>query len=422
MQKRVLLIFMIMLALLWQVPAMASEVDILVEKLVEKGVLNKQDASVILRETKAEAEKEREATIAATKEALMSGEDAPFMLASAVPEFIKNTKIKGDFRLRYEYRDRDPSTDRHRGRYRFRLGFVTKVNDKVEVGYGLASGGSDPRSTNQTFTDSFETPDLRLDYAYAAYTPFDWLQLIGGQMKNPLWLPGGSFLWDGDIRPQGISVVMNRTFGAVDVFMNNGFWILDERSSDSNDPIMFVAQPGYKVNLGKNAYFKNAVTWYQFHNVKDTVLDYTSGTNSTDLAGNLAEDYDAFVLSGELGYKTGIAFMPFAAMYGEYVNNYTTSSDDSGYGIGIKFGHEKAKKGKWQAGLSYHRLERDAWLDVLPDSDTYGGSTNVKAIIAKFKYGLMDNVEFGATFFHSKPISGVSLDEDLLQVDMVFKF
>jgi len=397
-------------------------VDILVEKLVEKGVLSKQDASVILKETRAEAEKERKETIAATKEALMTGKDAPFMLASAVPSWIKNTTFKGDFRLRYESVERTNNSDRHRGRYRFRLGFDTKVNDKFNVSYGLATGNDDPRSTNQSFTDSFETPDIRLDYAYATYKPFGWLQLLGGKMKNPLWTPGGSFLWDSDINPEGVSAVMNHKAGGVELFMTSSFWVIDEIANDSNDPIMWVVQPGYKVNLGKNAYFKNAVALYEYSNVKGGALDFSGNTN-TRVGGQLAEDYDAFVVSGELGTKTGIELIPFVSAYGEGVNNYDAdNSEDSGYGFGVKIGHEKVKKGAWQAGLSYHRLERDAWLDILPDSDTFNGGTNFKAIIGKITYGLMDNVELGACYITSQEIEGARRNDDRLQVDMVFKF
>lgn len=421
MQKRMMCcMFMALVVLLWQAPAAAGEVDILVRKLVEKGVLSRQDAEDILRETRIEAEKEREQTIAATKEALISGEDAPFMLADALPAWIKNTRIKGDFRLRYESKERDGSPDRHRGRYRFRLGFVTKVNEKVEVGYGLASGSSDPRSTNQTFTNSFETPDLRLDYAYASYRPFDWLQLIGGQMINPIWLPS-SLLWDSDIRPQGVAAVLNYKTGSFDLFMNNAFFVLDEVSGREDDPVMWVFQSGYRVNLGRQAYFKNALTIYEFSNVKGSALDYSSGTNTT-VGGVLAEDFDAFVVSGELGVQTGVAFMPFAAAYGEYVNNRTTGDADSGYVYGIKVGHDKVGKRQWQVDLGCYRLERDAWLDILPDADNYGGETNMQAIVAQFKYGLMDNVELGGKYARSEPLSSVDLEEDLFQVDLVFKF
>jgi hypothetical protein len=267
MNTRKLLTGIAALLLMWCAPAMASEVDILIRKLVEHGVLTQEAADDILQETRAEAEKERTETIAATKEALLTGTDAPFMLADAIPSWIRNTTIKGDFRLRYQMTNREGRADRDRGRYRLRLGFITKINDKVSIGYGLATGDSNPRSTNQDFTNSFETPEINLDYAYASYTPFDWMKLIGGKMPNPLWLPGGSYLWDSDIRPEGVTAALQHKVGGVELFLTTGFWVLDEVRDDSNDPTMWVFQPGYRVNLGTDAYFKNAVTLYEFANV-----------------------------------------------------------------------------------------------------------------------------------------------------------
>ena len=67
----------------------------------------------------------------------MTGKDAPFML-SALPAWVKNTTLKGDFRLRYQYTDREGDVgNRNRGRYRLRLAVVTKLNEKVDVGFGV---------------------------------------------------------------------------------------------------------------------------------------------------------------------------------------------------------------------------------------------------------------------------------------------
>ncbi len=432
MNKKTVLTVVMALLFVWQSPAPAGEVDILVKKLVEKGVLNQQDADVILQETKAEAAKERTETIAATKEALMTGKDAPFVLAEAIPAWIRNTTIKGDFRLRYQYTDRDSTSERNRGRYRLRIAAITKVNEKVDVGFGFATGGSNPRSAVQDMNNSFDKPEIRLDLAYATYKAFKWLTLTGGKFQNPLWLPGDSYLWDSDIRPEGVSAVMNHKAGEVELFMNSGFWILDEnnnqdtkdpKAGNKSDPLMWVVQPGYKVNLGKRAYFKNALTLYEFINVEGAVLDYTSKSNTLGTDKTLKYDYDAAVLSGELGYRTGFLLMPFAAVYGEYINNRRVSSGDSGHAFGLKFGHEKVvKRHQWQAGLHYNRLERDAWLDIFPDADTYGGQTNVEAYILRLTYGLMDNVDFTTNFYHSSPLSGPDDEEENLHVELNFKF
>jgi hypothetical protein len=424
MKRGTLLLMAMVLLFMCQAQAMAGEMDILVRKLVEHGVLTQQDADEILQETRVEAEKERQETIAATKEALMTGEDAPFMLADAVPSFIRNTKIKGDFRLRYQHNDREGgNTNRNRGRYRLRVGFVTKINEKVDVGFGFATGDGNPRSANDDMNNTFENPGIRLDLSYASYKPFDWLTLVGGKFKNPLWLPGSSFLWDSDIKPEGISMSINRTFGGVEFFMNNGFWILGEFKDDSDDPFMWVMQPGYKVALGDQAYFKNALTVYQFSNVKGNDFKYSSGSNTRNPDLTYAKDYDAVVVSGEVGYKTGLALIPNAALFSEYIHNTSTSSKNNGYIVGFKFGHAKVKKPRqWQATMHYQRLEKDAWLDTFPNADVYSGETNTESYVLNFAYGLMDKISLGANYYHSLPLTGPSDDDDVFQLDLLIKF
>jgi len=58
----------------------------------------------------------------------------------------------------------------------------------------------------------------------------------------------------------------------------------------------------------------------------------------------------------------------------------------------------------------------------LPDSDTFGGETNMKAVLAKLTYGLRDYVELGTTYIRSKRLEGDNIDENLIQADVVFKF
>ena len=56
---------------------------------------------------------------------------------------------------------------------------------------------------------------------------------------------------------------------------------------------------------------------YQFSNVKGSTLKYSSKSNTLN-GTTYAEDFDSLVLSGELGYQTGLALIPFASLYSEY--------------------------------------------------------------------------------------------------------
>ncbi|MCP4626463.1 MAG: hypothetical protein GY850_23580 [bacterium] len=420
MFKKFVIVFAVMAVfVLTAAAAPAGEIDILLEKLVEKGVLSKDDAETVLQETRKEAAAERRRRAKDTSEAFPSG--GGFAGIADLPKWVKNTSLKGDLRLRYQYSNRSGSSDRHRGRYRLRLGFVTEVADKVQVGFGLATGGSDPRSTNQTMTNSFETADVRLDYAFARYRPFDWLVLLGGKFKNPLWCPS-DLLWDSDIRPEGVAAQLKHTTGTVELFLNTGFWIIDERSRDEQDPVMFVAQPGYKLRLGEKVYFKNALTYYEFNQVKGTLLDHSGGSNTLRDDG-LRRDYDAIAVSAELGFKTPFERAPFCAVFGEYVRNLEAGSANGGHLLGVKFGDKKvSKRHQWQARVMYRRLERDAWLDVLPDSDAYSGRTNADGFEAVLKYGLMKNVSLGLDYYHMEHIQGASRSENVLQIDLGLKF
>ena len=158
----------------------AGEVDILLQKLVEKGVLTAGEAQEIKTETQEQVKLE-----------IAQGKNA------SLPQWLQTTKFKGDFRLRGQRQYKksnnnnsagDTSIERSRARYRLRFGAESKVFDRAKVYFGLASGDSgDPRSTNQTLQDQFSKKNIYIDYAYADYIAAPWATLIGGRMKNPLW-------------------------------------------------------------------------------------------------------------------------------------------------------------------------------------------------------------------------------------------
>ena len=415
------------------VSARAGEVDILVEKLVKKGILNKQEATEVLQEVSEaswkEKDQERAEAIKGTKDALKK--DNPSLFAGEIPEWVRKMQIKGDLRLRYENIDRDVPgySQRERYRYRLRLGVVTKVADDMEVGFGFASGSDDPRSTNQTYGNEFSKSDVRIDYAYAKYKPFSWVTLLGGKFDNPLWIPTDTF-WDYDIHPDGVAAQFNYAYTpTIDLFMNTGVFILDEVPTDENDPSVFVVQPGSKIKFG-DAYFKNAVSYFQSNNVKNHLFTAWSAKTNTlhgineQHPGTLKYDFNCYTLSGELGTKIPLTYLPFGALFGEYEKNTKAhGGQDTGYVYGVKFGYEKVTKlNEWQISARYAKLEQNAWLDFLPDSDTYDGRTGVKGPKFQLQYGLMKNVWATATYFNSKMLYGGPQTEDRVQFDLNLKF
>jgi len=196
-------------------PTYAAEVDVLINKLVEKGILSQQEAGQLLNEMQKEGARQ-ETTVKETaekvaKETAQKAVKEESKTWAKLPTWVDRISVKGDFRLRYQYEDikadNGDVTNRNRGRYRWRLGVVADVTEdkKWQVGFGLASGSGDPRSTNH---NDFETPDARLDFAYAQYQPFKEWKIIGGQFKNPIYQTK-DLVWDSDIRPQGVTAPFN---------------------------------------------------------------------------------------------------------------------------------------------------------------------------------------------------------------------
>ena len=395
-----------------------TQVDALIEKLVEKGILDRQE-SIKLKSEIAEDEK-------------IVREEG---LKQSLPAWVREMKLKGDFRLRYQYEKKKGSntnagntTERDRARIRFRLGAETKVNDQTKVLFGLASGGTDPRSTNQTLENSFELKDIRLDYVYGEYAPFSWAAFLGGRMKNPLWEPG-DLLWDTDINPEGLAAKFKgKVNDRLETYLNTGAFVLDENAAAS-EPLIYALQPGLKWKLNDKVSSNIAVSYYGSSQVKGAILDYSAGSNTNNGRRGLLYGLSAFSPSVELAVKDPLRSLgiglPYASFFGEYVHNLPSAK--SGYLGGLKIGHEKVSNARqWQLRYFYSMLATDAWLDILPDSDRYGGRTGIRGHELLLTYGLGKNwsleLDYYRTDLTTTHADTAAKTENIFQADLNFKF
>ncbi len=419
--------------------AAVTQVDSLIEKLVEKGILNKEEA----RELKTEI---------LTDTQLLTEESAK----QTLPKWVQDMKLKGDLRVRYQNERRDSSNSRNRGRVRMRLGLETNVNDKVSTGIGIATGSGDPRSTNETMENSFEKMDLRLDYAYAKYSPTSWASLTAGKMLTPFWTPK-DLIFDSDIAfDGGVASLKSKKFlnNKAELFFNTGLFILDEGNGASTgtkenfDPFMYVVQPGLNLKTTPNTNLKLAVAYYGLDNLRGQLrLPYSSSTNTvsscTNSAGTASSCYAhdfkpvsggmEFTVSnplGDSGFFSDLGVDEFG-VFGEYVKNTAGMVDEhtDGFLAGAKIGAKKVVGAKqWQLSYNYRRLERNAFLDNFPDSDFYGGGTHVQGHEAALTLGLGKNVSLDFDYYRATPIGGEEVDtrqakvENLIQADLNLKF
>ncbi len=335
-------------------------------------------------------------------------------------------ELKGDIRLRTQVEDKknDSNERRTRQRIRFRLKGKAEVTDQTQVKFGFATGSADQRSTNQTLENSFQTPDIRLDYAFVSHKVTDVLTVFGGKMKNPLWTPS-DLLWDSDINPDGAAFRYNHDMDSFELILNTGAFVLDDKNG--SDPSLFVIQPIAKMMIG-DIKATGGLGVYFTKNVKNnTDLDSKDAgdTAKPDSYGNGRDkEYIPIVLSGQLDIHDTFG-LELIRPFGEIVYNTNSPASDAEKGgiAGVKFGNKKVKGfGTWQVKASYRYLQSDAWLDVLPDSDAYGGKTNSKGFEVAVKYGLTKAVAVGLDVYSMDKISGDTQKQTLAQLDLSVKF
>jgi hypothetical protein len=410
----------------------AGEIDLLLQKLVDKGVLTGAEAQQVKIETQEQVKKE----IATGK-------------SFSLPAWVQNIKLKGDMRLRYQYKHTkntgDIQKDENIGRVRMRLGVESKINDKLIAGIGIATGEGDPRSTNVTFgkTKGSTTGgagysskmEVRLDYAYAKYTPKPWLELVGGKMLlgDVFWEPT-DLIWDTDITPEGAVIGFNKDLiPGTSVFAKTGGLVIIDDTADTSDPAMaYIVQAGANQKINDALSLKGALTMYNFSNLKGQLSNSKSSAtntgNTTAGTGRYTYNYNMLNPALELSIKE-----PFKAVglhiealkfFGEYVNNLAVSTKNTGFSVGFQFGNAKVEKwGDWQVRYVYAMLEKDAVLDALPDSDRYGGKTGMRSHEGSVNFGLGKNTSLGLDVYRSWNImSSAKAPETLVQFDWNMKF
>ncbi len=399
----------------------AGEIDILLDRLVEKGILSGTEAHQIRYETEEEVKKE-----------------ISLQTHRTLPYWLQSITIGGDIRIRYQRENNNNLTfTRSRMRERLRLYLTSKINENVFAYTAIATGeNGDSRSTNQTFTDNFSKKSVWLDYAYIEYYPYYWLSFTAGKVKQAFW-SSNDMLWDSDINQEGGFLRTESVFGSnFRNYVYAGFFIIKENQTLKeqyfnyfSNLIALRSEDGFStLNL--------SVSYYDFRNIKgNNELSNRPGSNyikaNSTLLGKYLYDYRNIVIDAEFSrsIEKSLSFFMFnvnnMTLFSTIVKNTAISSkkNNNGWILGFRIGQEKVS-GPWDFSLSYSRrwLEADAWLDTYPDSDFYGGSTDVKGDEVIFTVGLGRDYTLTLDYYNSKTIESNKKGEEVLQLDLNVKF
>ena len=363
------------------------------------------------------------------------------------------TKLKGrgDFRYRHEMIDpervvngqAEDAADRTRHRIRARLGFDYKVTDTLKGTLLFATGGDDPRSSNQTLGGTGTRKSIGVDMAYVDWKFMDGANLVLGKQPHPYFRPGQSMFFDGDFNPEGGAVKFDRGmfFGT-----GYGWWLTEQYNAnpkgENNDSNLFGAQVGMKFPLlgGETVL---AAHYFDCGACQDNSPLYANngnGNTTFTLPGSttnlLRYDYEILQLSAQMG--TTLLGQPFT-FWADYGQNMASGVEyDTAYGVGVVLG--KASNAKtWEVGLSYQDIGKDALFAQFIDSDFGDGVAGADGWVLKAGYAPVRNVTLNATYLkNQRTICGTGtapnnrtcgagipeyeLDYDRWQLDVNYKF
>ena len=297
----------------------------------------------------------------------------------------------------------------------------------MDAVFRLASGSSDPVSTNQTLDGGFSSKNIWLDQAYFNWHPSSLLNVLGGKVKNPFFTPGKTeLLWDGDLNPEGMALMIHHRTDSFGFFLNaGGFWITERKADD--DSMLYGAQLGlelmpsdsFKVTLGGSVFSYTEVKDYApFYDAGDSFGNSVTTDSEMD-AIYYATDFTEMEGFLELGMKLGN--LPLS-IFGDYVVNTDADEYDTGYLAGISLGKCK-EPWSWALGYNYREVEADAVLGAFTDSDFAGGGTDAKGHEASFSLQVAKNAKCEVSYFMNElGLESSSTDYNRLMVDVNFKF
>jgi hypothetical protein len=430
--------------------AMAQASDVLLDKLVEKGVLTVKEANDLREEADKDFSK-------------------AYSAKSGMPDWVRSFRINGDFRGRYDQITGDngsgnaPYVARERFRYRARIGATANMTDDIEVGVRIGSGDTSSViagqgsafSGNTTMDSDASRKPVFIDLAYAKYTPASWAELQVGKMMDQVW--ASPMIFSPDYNPEGAQERFSMPLGQNhSVNLTGGQWVVTENSA-AVDTFAFVEQVDWTAKWHKKFSTRVGIGAYSFFDrggVTATDESYVSAyQNGTPLNGTYAnanglvygaQNINPIFVRAEATYS--LDSFPFykgefpITISGEYVNNPGANglmangthqpydgTQNTAYNAGVTFGSSK-QKGNWQIGYTYKNIETASlWRGFIDDNFGFNGKggTDVRGHLISASYKVFAPLQLGVSYFKTEQINNIPTklnEQDRLFVEMIFSF
>ena len=334
-------------------------------------------------------------------------------------DWASRVNISGDIRVRYEDKQSDAKgVHENRQRIRARLALAAKINDEVDAGFRIVTGGA-TTSTNQDLEDNFVGKDIFFDRAFIDWHPnfAPGAHLIAGKMKQPWYDLGHGLIWDTDVNPEGLALTYEKKFGDAKIKATSGYFIVNDGknlvvSSSANDGFsqdMKMFHGGISGEMKFTDSVKGSVGFNTY--IYDDAIGNTHG--------NLNTDAELYELAGALDIDTGL--LP-VKLYGQYVINAAASDGNQNVawlaGVGTKYKN-------FSLDYNYRDTQEDAVVDAFNDSDFSDGNTSSRGHKLKLGYKISKNFSTSVTYYAAKEYGAANPDGnnvDILHVDLQAKF
>jgi hypothetical protein len=363
----------------------------------------------------------------------------------------------GDLRLRYEgfnWPDHFDEGDRHRFRFRFRVGFKAQVTNNVKVGFQLRSGNPDnPISDNQSLDTGFDKKTISISEAYADWQATKYFALIAGKFRPKKLWTASDLQWDDDVVVEGAMQTFDWKLGGVMKKLDVNVWqfVMNESGSGS-DSYSFGGQVVPVFGLGAKNELAVGLTYETFVEPSEVAELYFNEVLDID-SGYVTNLVDPDTLQLVSDFNVGSAF---AAWKNKSIKNWpikvtlytyknfgaedavgailpavpgglldplavaNASDNDTAFFGRIQIGDYK-KPGQVAVRFSRYDSKPDAMFFAYSQSDTRR-STNVDGYRADVRIGMPMKDFINLTWYQTDWTLGEDTTMDRWQVDYIFNF
>ena len=320
----------------------------------------------------------------------------------------------GDLMLRYDRVTDIPrpvEPDIHAAFGRARLGVLYDPIPTLQFGAAvkLAESSID-NSENRSYNLNERANDIALDQAFVRWRPNDTASLLAGKAVFPLEL--SPMVWDGDLRPIGVSGQFAMPIGEFDhLGFTAGYFAGDLPYGD--DSRIGAAQLAWHWREGAPAGASVLVSYLAFSDLEQLVLQGQSRTNRR-IAGSNRLVSDFRLLDLQLVGRARVADLPLEVRL-DVARNLGADDQRNAARASAQLGDSRRARG-WEIGIAAQRIQRDAVMAAF-NSDDWWFHSWARGVMPWLAYGFSDTWSARLAAFHERR-DGVADPTDRVLLDV----